>query len=54
MNEHDILIRMEVILNELKRDFDNHLTDHKKYMIMAWSTCIGLVVTLGILILKLI
>ncbi len=53
MSDHDLLIEMNTILKELKRDFDNHLTDHKKYMIMAWSTCIGLVITLSILILKL-
>ena len=36
----------------IRRDFENHLTDHKKYMVMAWTTCIGLVITLAIIILK--
>lgn len=53
-NDHDLLIEVVTILKELKKDFDNHLQDHKKYMIMAWTTCIGLVITLVTLILKLV
>lgn len=52
MNDHDLLIESVTILKELKVDFDNHLTDHKKYMIMAWTTCIGLVITLAITLIK--
>jgi len=59
MNDHnfsredrDLLIEAVTILKELKADFDNHLQDHKKYMIMAWTTCIGLVITLAITLIK--
>ncbi len=54
MNDHDLLITINVKLDTLNTSFTNHLHDHKKYMIMAWSTCIGLVTTLTILILKMI
>lgn len=50
--DHDILIRLEVILKELKVDFDNHLQDHKKYMYFAYSTAIGAIVTLAITLIK--
>lgn len=48
------LIRVETILLELKKDFDNHLQDHKKYMYFAFTTAIGLIITLAILIIKLV
>ena len=52
--EHDILIELRVILTELKRDFENHLQDHKKYLYLAWSTTIGVVVVLAICLIKLV
>lgn len=51
-DDRDLLIRLEVILKELKLDFDNHLTDHKKYMYFAYSTCVGLIITLIVLLIK--
>jgi len=54
LSDHDLLIRINVKLDELKLDFENHLTDHKKYMVMAWSTTTGLIVTLSVLLLKLL
>ena len=45
-NDHDLIIEVVTILKELKTDFDNHLQDHKKYMFMAWTTSIGLIINL--------
>lgn len=52
MNDHDLLVEVKTILKELKRDFENHLQDHKKYMYLAWSTTIGVVVVLAITLIK--
>ena len=54
MNDHDLLVEVNTILKELKTDFDNHLRDHKKYMFMAWTTSIGLIVTLITLLIKIL
>lgn len=54
MNDHDLLVEMNTILKELKLDFDNHLQDHKKYMFMAWTTSIGLIITLVTLLIKML
>ncbi len=48
------LARIEEKLDDLKLDFENHLTDHKKYLFLAWSTAIGLITTLMVLIIKLV
>lgn len=52
MNDHDLLVEVKTILKELKKDFENHLQDHKKYMYLAWSTTIGVVVVLAITLIK--
>ena len=52
MNDHDLLIENNTIIKELKKDFENHLQDHKKYMYLAWSTTIGVVVVLAITLIK--
>lgn len=54
LNDHDLLVEVNTILKELKRDFDNHLQDHKKYMYLALSTAIGAIVTLAICLIKLV
>lgn len=54
LSDHDLLIRINIKLDELKLDFENHLTDHKKYMAMAWSTAVGLIATLSVLLIKLL
>lgn len=50
--DHDILIRLEVILKELKIDFDNHLKHHFRYSVMAWGIALGAIVTLAIALIK--
>ena len=52
MSDHDLLIAMNEKLDELKKDFENHLQEHKRYMYMAWSTGIGLIITLIVMLLK--
>lgn len=52
MNDHDLLIKMDVKLDTLKTSFCNHLQDHKKYMIMAWTISIGAIVSLILIIIK--
>lgn len=47
-NDHDILIHLEIILKELKVDFDNHLKHHFRYSVMAWGIALGAIVTLVI------
>jgi hypothetical protein len=54
MTTDERLAVIETTLKELKLDFDNHLQDHKKYMYFAFTTCIGLILTLIVLILKLV
>lgn len=52
MNDHDLLIEVRTILNELKEDFDNHLIHHFRYNILAWSIAGGAIVTLAIALIK--
>ena len=54
LTDHDLLIRIDERTIAFERQMENHLRDHKKYMVMAWSTCIGLVITLVVLLLKIV
>ena len=51
-NDHDILIRMEVILKELKIDFDNHLVHHFRYTLLACGVALSAIVTMAIALIK--
>lgn len=51
-NHHDLLIEMNIILKELKKDFDNHLAHHFRYNILACSVALGAIVTLAIALIK--
>ena len=48
MNDHDLLIKINTILEELKTDFNNHLSHHFRYSVMAWG--IVLVALIGLII----
>ena len=57
MTDHDLLMRIDVKLEEvksdqkeLKGDFKNHLSHHFKYNIMAWSAAIGAIISLILLL----
>jgi len=52
MSDHDILIELKVILEELKKDFDNHLSHHFRYTLLACSVALGTIVTLAITLIK--
>jgi len=46
MTDGERLIKIETILNELKADFDNHLSHHFRYTIMAWGIVLAAVIGL--------
>jgi len=46
MTTDERLIKIETILNELKEDFDNHLSHHFRYTIMAWGIVLAAIVGL--------
>ncbi len=52
--DHDLLIEVNERTKSIEIGLSNHLSDHKKYMIMAWTTCIGLVITLITLLVKVV
>jgi hypothetical protein len=52
MNDHDLLVEVNTILKELKRDFENHLIHHFRYSILAWSVALGAIITLAIALIK--
>jgi len=52
-NERDkLIIEMHTDLKYLRTDFENHLSHHFKYSFFAWTTAIGLILTLGIMLIK--
>ena len=55
MNEderNELLIRMDVKLDELKLDFDNHLKTHAKYTYLALATALGMIVSMILFFIK--
>jgi len=52
--DHDLLIEVNERTKTIETGLFNHLSDHKKYMVMAWSTSIGLIITLLTLLIKII
>jgi len=53
-SDHDILIEVKTIVEGLKEQFDNHLTHHFRYNLMAWGVALGAIVTLAIALVKLL
>jgi len=51
--DHDLLICIDAKLKELKKAFDNHLEHHFRYSFYAFTVCVGLIITLIVLLLKL-
>lgn len=51
--DNERLAIIETIVKELKQDFDNHLEHHRRYTYFAFTTSIGLIITLIVLLLKL-
>lgn len=50
MNDHDLLVCINVQLAELKLQFSNHLKHHFMIALAAWGTALGAIVTLAIYI----
>jgi len=48
----DRLLVIEEKLDELKAQFENHLEHHFKYSFYAFTVCIGLIITLIVLMLR--
>lgn len=46
MKIEERLGRIEERLDELKKDFENHLQHHFRYNILAWSVALGALVAL--------
>lgn len=46
MTNEERLIKIEIILEGLKKDFDNHLTHHFRYSIMAWGLALAALIGL--------
>jgi len=57
MSEHknlnERLVEIEVKLDTLLKDFENHLSHHFRYSIMAWSLAAGAIVSLLLTLIKL-
>ena len=53
-SDHDILIEVKTIVEGLKEQFDNHLTHHFRYNLMAWGVALGAIITLAIGLIKLL
>ena len=52
MSDHDLLIESVTILKELKVDFDNHLSHHFRYSMLACGVALSAIVTLAIALIK--
>ena len=50
--DHDLLVRVDERLENIEVGFANHLEHHFRYAFYAWTACIGLIITLIILLLK--
>lgn len=42
----DLIIEMHTDLKYLRKDFENHLSHHFKYIFYAWTVAVGLIITL--------
>lgn len=51
-NDHDILISVEVKQDVLIKNFENHLSHHFRYTILAWTLTLGALITLAIALIK--
>ncbi|KKK70231.1 hypothetical protein LCGC14_2926060 [marine sediment metagenome] len=50
MNDHDLLIRIDVKLDSLYAGFTNHLKHHFRYNIMAWTVTLGAIISLILIV----
>ena len=52
MNDHDLLIRIDERMEDMEKQFANHLQHHFKYSILAWTVTLGALVTMVIALLR--
>ena len=50
--DHDLLVRIDERTTRLEKWATNHTEHHFKYSFYAWTACIGLIITLIVLLLK--
>lgn len=50
--DHDILIRLEENVGDIKESLDNHLAHHFRYNLFAWSVAAGAVVAIILALIK--
>lgn len=53
MTDHDILIRLDEKVDDMREKLRNHLLHHFRYTLLAWSIAGSTIVALILLILKL-
>ena len=53
MNDHDLLITINVKLDNLNTCFTNHLKHHFRYGFLAWTVAFGAIVSLILIIVRL-
>lgn len=51
-DDHDLLIRIDERTERLETHFENHLNHHRAYTYLAWSTAIGMIVALIIMLVR--
>jgi len=51
--DHDLLMRIDERLENIETGFDNHLEHHFHYAFYTFTVCVGLIITLIVLLLKL-
>lgn len=51
-NDHDILIRLDEKVTDIKESLDNHLTHHFRYNLLAWSITASAIIALIIALIK--
>ena len=54
MNDHDLLIRIDVRTEKIEKWCFNHDSKHFRYNLLAWSVALGAIITLAICVIKLI
>jgi len=52
MRRDQPLIRLDTDVKWIKKNLSNHLQSHLRYSIMAWTTAIGAIISLVIILIK--
>ena len=52
MNDHDLLIRIDVRTEKMEKWCSNHDIHHFRYTMLAWGVALSAIVTLAIALIK--